>query len=235
MPPEGAHGLGYHGMAISTLCLPAETGVTKIPAFGTRSIGRPAMPLRRGRRRRRGLNFITMILVLCAHPYPRHSRACSALVNAVSDLPGLEVRSLYDLYPDFDIDVTAEQAALSRADLVVWLHPLYWYSVPSMLKHWFDVVLLRGWAYGKEGNALRGKPCLWVVSAGGDENSYSRDGMHEQPFEKFVPPIEQTARFCGMKWQTPIVLHGAHEVNDVELSAATQIFRARLIEWSGES
>ena len=181
------------------------------------------------------LHFTNMILVLYAHPYPQHSRACKAMLNAVTDLPGLEVRSLYDLYPDFDIDVAAEQAALSRADLMVWLHPIYWYSVPSMLKHWFDVVLLRGWAYGKEGNALRGKPCLWVVSAGGDENSYSRDGMHEQPFEKFVPPIEQTARFCGMKWQTPIVLHGAHEVNDVELSAATQIFRARLIEWSGES
>lgn len=222
-------------MAISTLGHPAETGATQIPGFGTRSIGRLTMPLRRGRRRIRGLNFITMILVLYAHPYPRHSRACSALMNAVSDLPGLEVRSLYDLYPDFDIDVTAEQAALSRADLVVWLHPLYWYSVPSMLKHWFDVVLLRGWAYGKEGNSLRGKQCLWVVSTGGDANSYSMDGMHEQPFEKFVLPIEQTARFCGMKWQPPIVLHGAHAVSDAELAAAAEIFRARLIEGTRRS
>jgi glutathione-regulated potassium-efflux system ancillary protein KefF len=61
------------------------------------------------------------------------------------------VHSLYDLYPDFDIDVDAEQAALKHADLVVWMHPIYWYSVPAMLKHWFDVVLLRGWAYGEGG------------------------------------------------------------------------------------
>ena len=106
-----------------------------------------------------------MVLILYAHPYPQHSRAGKALLDAVGDLPGLETRSLYDLYPDFDIDVAAEQAALTRAELVVWLHPVYWYSVPSMLKHWFDVVLLRGWAYGKEGNALRGKRCLWAAEA----------------------------------------------------------------------
>ena len=176
-----------------------------------------------------------MILVLYAHPYPQHSRACKALLNAVSDLPDLETRSLYDLYPDFDIDVAAEQLALSRADVVVWLHPIYWYSVPSMLKHWFDVVLLRGWAYGAEGNALRGKKCLWVVSAGGDEESYSAGGMHEQPFNNFMPPVEQTARFCGMTWQTPIVVHGAHAVGDAELAIVTENFRARLIELAGKS
>ena len=176
-----------------------------------------------------------MILVLYAHPYPQHSRACKTLLNAVSDLPNLETRSLYDLYPDFDIDVAAEQASLTRANLVVWLHPIYWYSVPSMLKHWFDVVLLRGWAYGREGNALRGKQCLWVTSAGGDADSYSAKGMHEQPFEKFVPPIEQTARFCGMKWQTPMVVHGAHAVSDATLAVAAESFRARLHELTDKS
>jgi glutathione-regulated potassium-efflux system ancillary protein KefF len=173
-----------------------------------------------------------MILILYAHPYPQHSRAGKALLNAVSDLPGLEVRSLYDLYPDFDIDVVAEQAALVRADTVVWLHPIYWYSAPSILKHWFDVVLLRGWAYGKDGEALHGKQCLWVVSAGGDEASYSAEGMHQQPFEKFVSPIEQTARFCGMTWLTPIVLHGAHIVSDDDIDSAAKNFRARLLALS---
>ena len=175
-----------------------------------------------------------MILIIHAHPYPQHSRACKALLNAVRDLPGLEVRALYDLYPDFDIDVAAEQAALARADLVVWLNPLYWYSVPSMLKHWFDVVLLRGFAYGRDGDALRGKNCLWVVSTGGDEGSYSASGMHAQPFEEFVLPIEQTARFCGMQWQTPIVLHGAHEVSDADIAVVAANFRAQLSKWNAK-
>ena len=53
-----------------------------------------------------------MTLILYAHPYPHRSRGCAALVGAVSDLPEVRVRGLYDLYPDFDIDVAAEQDAL---------------------------------------------------------------------------------------------------------------------------
>ena len=103
-----------------------------------------------------------MILVVYAHPYPTRSRAGRALLQAIGDLPDVTVRSLYDLYPDFDIDVTAEQEALARAQLIVWLHPFYWYSVPGLMKHWFDKVLEQGWAYGEGGTALAGKRCLWA-------------------------------------------------------------------------
>lgn len=171
-----------------------------------------------------------MVLILYAHPYPKHSRACRTLLEAVSDLPDVEVRSLYERYPDFDIDVVAEQAALARAELVVWLHPIYWYSVPSLMKYWFETVLARGWAYGKDGNALRGKRCLWVTTTGGDAAAFSITGMHEQPFEKFAAPVEQTARFCGMQWQVPVVVHGAHTVSEIQLHAKAQDFRARLLE-----
>ena len=82
-----------------------------------------------------------MIVVIYAHPYPSRSRAGRALVDAACSVPDTEVRSLYDLYPEFDIDVTGEQEALARSSLIVWLHPFYWYSVPGLLKHWFDKVL----------------------------------------------------------------------------------------------
>ena len=170
-----------------------------------------------------------MILIVYAHPYPTHSRACKALLAAVRDLPDVEIRSLYDLYPDFDIDVAAEQGALSRAELIVWLHPIYWYNVPAMLKHWFDVVLLRGWAYGAGGVALQGKHCLWVATAGGDESAYSPTGMHARPFADFVPTIEQTARFCGMHWEAPLIVHGSHQIADATLAHAAENFRARLV------
>ena len=173
-----------------------------------------------------------MILVIYAHPYPQHSRAGKALLAAVRELPGVSVRSLYDLYPDFDIDVPAEQQALLQAELVVWLHPVYWYSVPAVLKHWFDVVLLRGWAYGAGGEALQGKDCLWVASAGGDQEAYSADGMHAMEFRHFVPPIQQTARFCGMQWQQPLILHGSHSMSDEDITAAAAQFRARLQAWT---
>ncbi len=179
-----------------------------------------------------------MILVIYAHPYPQHSRASRALLDAAQSLPGVEVRSLYDLYPDFDIDVAAEQAALTRADLVVWLHPIYWYSVPAMLKHWFDVVLLRGWAYGRGaaggagsagGTALHGKHCLWVTTTGGTAETYTEGGVHQLPFEDFEAPVRQTAKFCGMVWQAPITLHGAHVGTPEAVAAQVDAFCARLV------
>ena len=169
-----------------------------------------------------------MAVLIYAHPYPTRSRANRALLDAVSDLPNLQIRSLYDLYPDFDIDIEAEQGGLSASKLVVWQHPLYWYSVPGLLKHWFDKVLARGWAYGEGGQALHGKRCLWVTTSGGNEQAFTLEGMHAHPLTAFVPPIEQTARFCGMTWLEPVVVHGAHQVSEALLGEAATGYRARL-------
>jgi glutathione-regulated potassium-efflux system ancillary protein KefF len=169
-----------------------------------------------------------MLLLVFAHPYPERSRANQALLSAVRGFPQLEVRSLYDLYPSFDIDVQAEQEALSRAQAVIWQHPVYWYAPPGLLKHWFDTVLLRGWAYGEGGDALKGKRCLWVTTTGGEPESYSAAGMHRLPFPSYVPPVEQTARFCQMLWEPPLILHGSHRLSDDELRDAGHEYRRRL-------
>ncbi len=176
-----------------------------------------------------------MILIVYAHPYPQHSRACRVLVDAVRDLPDLEIRSLYERYPDFDIDIDAEQQALLRARLVVWLHPFYWYGVPALLKHWFDTVLVRGWAFGEGGTALHGKQTLWVTSTGGTAAAYAPEGMHKRPFADFIAPIEQTAKFCGMHWLPPLVVHGAHSESNAVIQAAAQALRSRLLAFAESS
>jgi glutathione-regulated potassium-efflux system ancillary protein KefF len=168
-----------------------------------------------------------MVVVIYGHPYPKRSRACAALLAAIRDIPDLEVRPICDLYPDFDIDVQAEQAALERASLVVWLAPLYWYSVPAMMKHWFDEVLTGGWAHGEGGEALKGKRCLWATTTG-DVEKYAVTGAHAHPFEAFVPVVEQTARYCHMKWLEPFVLHDSGEFTDEKLASLGQQLRKRI-------
>lgn len=171
------------------------------------------------------------IVVVLAHPYPRMSRACAALAQGARTVPGLELRSLYELYPDFDIDARAEQAALAGAGLVVWLHPMHWYGMPGLMKQWIDAVLVKGWAFGEGGTALAGKDCLWAVTTGGDERAFSPEGRHGRPFADFVAPLEQTARFCGMNWLAPFVVHGAHRIPDEALAAAATRLRAQLETW----
>ncbi len=141
------------------------------------------------------------------------------------------MRSLYDLYPAFDIDVKAEQTALVQAKALIWQHPIYWYTVPGLLKHWFDKVLVRGFAYGEGGTALQGKRCLWVPTTGGPEGSYAEGMMHARPFADYVPVVEQTAKFCGMHWERPFVVHGSHQVTQTQLERIAVDYRERVEGW----
>jgi len=172
-----------------------------------------------------------MICVIHAHPYPGRSRVNRALADALRGDSDVELRPLYDLYPDFDIDVDAEQRAVARAELVVWMHPLYWYSVPALLKHWFEKVLAAGWAYGEGGGRLAGKGCLWVPTTGGDARDFSASGIHAHSFEHFVRPIEQTARYCGMAWEAPFAVHGADAMGEAEIAATVAALGRRLAGW----
>jgi glutathione-regulated potassium-efflux system ancillary protein KefF len=151
------------------------------------------------------------------------------LLAAVRDLPGVQVRSLYNLYPDFDINVDAERDALLAADLIVWQCPFYWYGLPSLLHLWIEKVLAHGWAYGAGGTAVRGKLVLWVATTGAPEEAYAPGEMHGHSFETFVPAVSQTARFCGMRWlDPPIIVHGAHRMGSAALQAAGAAYRQRL-------
>lgn len=171
-----------------------------------------------------------MLLLLSAHPYPDRSRANRALLTATRGLERVHVHSLYDLYPDFGIDVRRERELLVEASVIVWQHPLYWYSVPGLLKHWFDKVLTRGFAYGEGGVALCGKKCLWVPTTGGEPSAFSETGMHGRPFEEFVPVIEQTAKFCGMQWEPPFVVHGAHRISEEAMAERVAAYKTTLQE-----
>ena len=172
-----------------------------------------------------------MICVVHAHPYPSRSRTNRALAEALRGMANVDFRSLYDLYPDFDIDVATEQQTLEAARAVVWMHPVFWYSVPALMKHWLDKVLTYGWAYGEGGNALQGKHCLWVPTAGGDERDFSASGIHAHPFGDYAPSIEQTARFCGMTWEPPYVIYDAIAVDDRALSRHVAELSGRLAAW----
>ncbi len=172
------------------------------------------------------------ILVIVAHPSMEHSRLNRRLMRAaarskVEDSAQdalIEVRDLYALYPDYLIDVAAEQTALAKARLVVWQHPIQWYSMPPLMKLWLDSVLTFGWAYGPDGTALRGKDLWLALSTGGAESSYRPDGYNRYFLDAFMPPYEQTAALCGMRFLEPFVLHGAHRRSEIEIEQHAALY-----------
>ena len=177
------------------------------------------------------------VLVIVAHPELDQSRANRRLLQAARALqrnspPGrLAVRDLYALYPDYLIDIAVEQAALKAAKLVVWQQPIRWYSMPPLLKLWLDDVLTFGWAYGPDGNALRGKDLWLVATTGGPEDSYRPDSYNRYFFDAFLPPYEQTAALCGMRFLPPLLLHGAHKVDEAEVAAHETVFAQRIASY----
>ena len=177
------------------------------------------------------------ILILVAHPELEQSRANSRLLKTALTLQGqsaasrIEVRDLYALYPDYLVDVAVEQTALAAAKLVVWQQPIHWYGMPPLLKLWVDDVLTFGWAYGPGGTALRGKDLWLVASTGGPEDSYRPDSYNRYFFNAFLPPYEQTAALCGMRFLPPLILHGAHQASDADLAAHADIYSQRLSDY----
>ncbi len=168
------------------------------------------------------------ILVIYAHPAHHRSRVNQQLIEAIKDLANVQVHDLYETYPDFHIDVPYEQELLAAADLVVFQHPIQWYSMPSLLKEWIDMVLEHGWAYGSSGTALHGKDYWLVATAGGVAESYQESGYHRHPFSAFLPPFEQTANLCGMRWLTPHILFVAHHVDGTVIKEHIAQYRERL-------
>jgi glutathione-regulated potassium-efflux system ancillary protein KefF len=172
------------------------------------------------------------ILVLVAHPSMATSRVNRRLKKAARQAgPRVALRDLYRLYPDYLIDVQAEQAALAQAKLVVWQHPIHWYGPPPLMKLWFDDVLTFRWAYGPGGHALRGKDVWLVTTTGGSQGSYRPDRYNRYFFDAFLPPYEQTAVLCGMRFLPPLVLHGAHRATDPELAAHVDVYGERLQQY----
>jgi glutathione-regulated potassium-efflux system ancillary protein KefG len=168
------------------------------------------------------------VLLVMAHPAFERSRANRALVRVALGTPGVSVRDLYELYPDFAIDVQAEQQALSRHSVIVLQYPVYWYAAPALMKEWLDLVWLHGFAYGRGGEAMKGKRLLVACTTGGGPEAYAPEGAHGFPIELFLKPMEQTAALCAMKWERPFVLHGAVTKTPEALAQAAERFRKRL-------
>ncbi|MEK6223255.1 MAG: NAD(P)H-dependent oxidoreductase [Candidatus Dadabacteria bacterium] len=171
-------------------------------------------------------NYKNKILVIFAHPALQKSRINVELCRAIKNIEGVTFRDLYEIYPDFLIDVHEEQRLLIEHDVVVLQHPFYWYSCPAILKEWIDLVLEYGFAYGHNGTALTGKSMMTAITAGGSEDSYKVDGMHYYHVRDFLRTFERTAVLCGMNYLPPFVVHHISElITAQEISVYTDLYK----------
>jgi glutathione-regulated potassium-efflux system ancillary protein KefG len=164
------------------------------------------------------------VLVLFAHPALQSSRVNRVLVEAARGVPGVTVHDLYERYPDHHIDSAAEQSLLAAHETIVFQHPFYWYSTPSLLKAWQDLVLELGWAYGPGGTALAGKRLLSAITTGGRPEAYTPTGNNRFTVRQLLAPIEQTAHLCHMTYLPPLLLQGTFAAQPKDIAAHAALY-----------
>ena len=84
------------------------------------------------------------ILVLFAHPAFERSTMHRSLLEHIQPLEEVTINDLNENYPDFEIDVEREKKVLLEHQVIIWQHPLFWYSGPALLKQWQDLVFQHG-------------------------------------------------------------------------------------------
>lgn len=131
------------------------------------------------------------------------------MAEAAEKLHGIAFLDLYRAYPRHDINVPTEQARLLAADVILFQFPLFWYSTPSLIKEWIDLVLEHGFAYGSGGDKLAGKTMMLALTAAGPAEAYTPEGYQHHALRTFLTPLEQTARLCRMRFVAPYVLHSS--------------------------
>jgi len=128
-------------------------------------------------------------------------------------------------------DIAAEQEKLRWADCVIFQFPLWWFSMPAILKGWFDRVYANGFAYGVgehndqhwgdrygEGN-LAGKRAMLVVTTGGWESHYSPRGINGDINELLFPIQHGMLFYPGFSVLPPLVFYRVQKSSQQQFAA----------------
>jgi len=150
------------------------------------------------------------ILMILAHPKMEDSIGNKIISESIVSLPNIEVRHLIELYPDFKIDVEAEQKALLNADKIIFQYPLYWYNVPAILKEWIDQVFQYGFAFGKDAYLLKDKKMVVSCTIGSGSELYPPEIL-----DKIFYPFQGLANYCKLQYEQPIITFNVFDSNNI--------------------
>lgn len=135
-------------------------------------------------------------------------------------------------------DVAREQDKLRVADALVVQFPLWWYSVPAILKGWFDRVLISGFAFGKdpdtgtrlrfENGPFRGTRVLVVVTLGDRPQAIGPRGKSGELCELLFGLLHGTFAYTGMDVLPPMALPSADFTDHDSYPLAEQCLLDRL-------
>lgn len=108
-------------------------------------------------------------------------------------------------------DIQAEIARVDACDLLIFNFPLFWFSVPAILKGWIDRVFVSGHFYGGkrfyDQGGMRGKKAMLCLTLGGQSHMFGPEAIHGE-MESLLRPIQRGAlAYCGFTVLPPFVAY----------------------------
>lgn len=106
----------------------------------------------------------------------------------------------------FAADIQEEQQKLMWANTILFYFPLWWYSVPGMLKGWIDRVFAYGFAYGDHYH-LSGRRAMLTLTTGGPPRPYTTE--KREAISHMLEHFQRgTLHFCGVEVLPPFAVYG---------------------------
>ena len=132
----------------------------------------------------------------------------------------------------FAPDIVREQGRVTRAELMVFVFPIWWGGLPAILKGWFDRVMAYGFAYadGKrfDSGYFLGRRALMGISTGGTTERFSDDGVYGD-IERVLYPVRRCMlEYLGLEVLDPFVAFAAPRVDDAARHEYLEAWSARV-------
>jgi NAD(P)H dehydrogenase (quinone) len=126
---------------------------------------------------------------------------------------GTADREAYRGHGDAPADVVREQGRIDPAEHLVLVFPVYWWSMPALLKGWIDRVFVNGWAFEIDPaggtRRLLGRLTVHLIAVAGDSaGTYERHGYETAMRTQIEHGIVD---YVGARRGTTVVVHESEQ------------------------
>jgi len=121
-------------------------------------------------------------------------------------------------HQSIDPEIASEVEAVRSSDLLVLVFPVFWFSVPALMKGWIDRVFLSGVFYGGrkvyDRAGMRGKHAMVVSSLGGRKHMFGPGAIHGELKGMLRHLLQGTLGYVGFSVYEPFFAHHVPYLDD---------------------
>lgn len=132
-------------------------------------------------------------------------------------------------------ELSIEQEKVEWCDLMIWHFPLWWFSIPAILKGWQDRVFAMGRFYKGghlyEDGMMKGKKVLLAITTGTEYEAYQYGGFYNGDMESILRPIHRGMfEFLGFSVLKPQICYAVAHITNDERKKELEKWESRLMQ-----